>query len=80
MPKLVLYYMPSCPYCQKVLRYMESNNIEIPLKNIREDSAIREELITIGGKGQVPCLVIDRKAMYESDDIIEWLKENFIRP
>ena len=35
-----------------------------------------EELIKIGGKPQVPCLVIDGKALYESLDIIEWFKRN----
>lgn len=31
----------------------------------------------IGGKTQVPCLVIDGKPLYESLDIIEWLKTNY---
>jgi len=44
------------------------------MKNIHEDTGAKEELIRIGGKGQVPCLVIDGKALYESDDIIEWFK------
>ena len=37
------------------------------------------DLIRIGGMMQTPCLMIDGKAMYESDDIIEWLKENYKR-
>ena len=41
------------------------------------DSAVRDELIKIGGDSQVPCLTIDGQAMYESDDIIDWLKENY---
>ncbi len=36
----------------------------------------RQALLDVGGKTQVPCLVIDGKALYESNDIIEWLKEN----
>jgi len=44
--------------------------------NVQESSESREELISIGGQSQIPCLVIDGKALYESDDIIEWLKEN----
>ncbi|MDR2716000.1 MAG: glutathione S-transferase N-terminal domain-containing protein, partial [Coriobacteriaceae bacterium] len=30
-------------------------------------------LIKIGGKKQIPCLVIEGKALYESDDIIAYL-------
>ena len=54
---------------------MQSRNITIPLKDTT-DPANREELVRIGGKGQVPCLVIDGKALYESMDIIAWLDQN----
>ena len=76
MKQLTLYYTPSCPYCGKVLRFMEENRIEIPLKNTY-DEKFRQELIKIGGQSQVPCLVIDGQALYESDDIIQWLGEHF---
>ena len=79
MAETFLYYKPTCPYCRKVLDYMETNAIEIPLKNISESSEIREALIAVGGKQQVPCLSIDGQALYESDDIIEWFKNNDIK-
>ena len=47
------------------------------MKDTQEDSTYRDELIKIGGKSQVPCLVIDGKALYESLDIIEWFKKNY---
>ena len=75
MTDLTLYYKPTCPYCQKVLNFLTSQGISVPLKNTL-DNKNREELINIGGKNQVPCLIIDRKALYESDDIIEWFKNN----
>ena len=56
---------------------MEQNNIGLPMKNISANSEFRQELITLGGKGQVPCLMIDGKPMYESEDIMEWLKTNW---
>lgn len=55
---------------------MEQNGIDLPKKDIRANPENRQELLNIGGKGQVPCLVIDGKAMYESDDIIDWMKNN----
>ena len=33
--------------------------------------------MSAGGKVQVPCLFIDGKAMYESDDIIAYLGKAF---
>ena len=72
---VVLFYKPSCPYCQKVLRYMEKLGITLPLKDTNSAEQ-REYLRKEGGKTQVPCLFIDGKALYESDAIIEWLGKN----
>lgn len=74
---LELFYKPTCPYCHKVLSFMEANNIELPLHDIMADDAARERLIEVGGKRQVPCLFIDGKAMYESDDIINFLTKTY---
>ena len=38
MPKLELYIKPTCPYCMKVVRFLEKNNLDIPLLNIDEDN------------------------------------------
>ena len=68
----ILYMRPTCPYCIKVLRYMDAHDIQMELRNI-QDAALARELVAIGGKQQVPCLVIGGTAMYESDDIIAYL-------
>jgi len=46
------------------------------MKNITEDPKAKEELLHLGGKVQVPCLFIDGTPLYESDDIIDYLKSN----
>lgn len=76
--KLELYYKSECPYCQKVLNYMMDNCQikDVELVDIKEGNN-NEDLIKRGGRDQVPCLFIDGKALYESDDIIEYFKENF---
>ena len=76
MQNLTLYHFVGCPYCQRVRDFLAKENISVPMKDIHENPAVRDELIKIGGKGQVPCLVIDGKAIYESSDIIEWFKKN----
>jgi len=80
LKELILYYFPQCPYCKKVLNFIEKNNLNnsFILKNIREDPEARKELISIGGKEQVPCLFIDGNPLYESADIINWLEENLL--
>ena len=79
MSNLTLYYRPFCPFCRKVLDFMEQNKIEVPLKNVSEGTEVRDELFSIGGKSQVPCLLIDGKALYESDAIIDWLGKNYVQ-
>ncbi len=71
--ELMLFYSPWCPYCQKVLGYLTQIHKSVPMRNIQNDPAGKEILLSKGGKLQVPCLFIDGKALYESDDIIQWL-------
>ncbi len=75
-PLLILYCSNHCPFTQKVLDYLEETDREVTLKNIDEDPKAKEELIHLGGKKQTPCLFIDGVPLYESDDIIDWFKEN----
>jgi glutaredoxin len=76
---LTLYYYPTCPYCRKVTKFIDKNNLEeVDLKNINQDQEAEAKLIEIGGKRQVPCLFIDDEPLYESDDIINWLKSNLV--
>lgn len=69
-----LYYKKNCPYCARVLRFMDENKITLDLRNTLEPGN-QNDLIRIGGKKQVPCLVINGKPLYESGDIIEYLRE-----
>ena len=71
-PALTLYYAPWCYYSQKVLNYLKRIGKTVPLKDV-DTPLFQEELIRFGGKKQVPCLLIDETALYESNDIIAWL-------
>lgn len=70
---MILYYKPICPYCQKVLRFMDENGIQMEMRNTLEGNN-GEELKKLAGKSQVPCLVIGGDPMFESDDIIAYLE------
>ena len=75
---LDLYIMETCPYCKKVLAFAEENGISLNKIDIAEKQN-EETLITLGGKRQVPFLVDKERniQMYESSDIIEYLKTLF---
>ena len=75
--KLELFMFESCPYCQRVFFEMErSGRTDVEMRNIHKDEDARKRLVTVGGKEQVPCLFIDGEPMYESLDIIDWLKKH----
>lgn len=70
---LYMYVKPGCPYCMKVDRYLDEAGIEIEHRSVLEGTNA-DDLRAIGGKVQSPCLIIDGKALYESDDIIAYLR------
>lgn len=72
---LELFKKDSCPYCQRVMRYLESSGRkDVVYRDILQSRENGERLVAVGGKRQVPCLFIDGKPMYESLDIIQWLE------
>ena len=70
-----LYMLETCPYCKKVMSFLDEKGIKYNKINI-ENKSNEDALIKMGGKRQVPFLVDkDRNVqMYESSDIVEYLK------
>lgn len=78
---LSLYHYDSCPFCARVRNEIQRMKLDIELRDIRKDPSRRAELIAGGGMQQVPCLRIEQDSgevtwMYESLDIIGWLRDN----
>lgn len=74
--KLELYYSPWCPYSRKVLNYLDQIHKTVAMKNVYETAEAKKELKELGGLMQVPCLMIEGKALYNADAIIEWFSEH----
>ena len=70
---MYIYVKPGCPYCAKVDRFLGESGIEIEHRSVFEGTNA-DDLLALGGKTQSPCLVVDGQPMYESDDIIEYLR------
>lgn len=70
-----LYMLETCPYCRKVMDFMDENKINYKKNNILE-AEHKSKLILLGGKDQVPYLYNPetKNGLYESDDIVEYLK------
>ncbi|MEM7799918.1 MAG: glutathione S-transferase N-terminal domain-containing protein [Chloroflexota bacterium] len=79
--RLALYQTETCPYCARVRDAIDQLSLNIE-KRSRLDPQHRADLIAGGGKPQVPALRIEQEDgsvewMYESSDIIGYLKERF---
>ena len=75
MKELKLYYREGCPYCKKVVKFLEKNpSLKVEMMNVADEKNIKD-LVEIGGMDQVPMMTIDGKPMYESGDIVKFLKE-----
>ncbi|MCX6103755.1 MAG: glutathione S-transferase N-terminal domain-containing protein [Proteobacteria bacterium] len=78
-----LYHSEGCPFCVKVRVAFEQMGVAYISKAmpLRVTSCFKDELIKLGGKSQVPFLVDPERGlqMYESDDIIDYVKKNYIK-
>jgi glutaredoxin len=77
--QLVLYHYEGCGPCRRVKDTLKELKLEIEWRDIHQSEAALNELLTIGKLQQVPCLFIDGKPLYESADIIRWLRSNYGR-
>lgn len=79
---LTLYGYPQCPFCARVLRMIDSLDLEVPLRNTMQDATHRGAVVEAMGRGTVPVLRIENEAgevewMPESADIMEYLESRF---
>ena len=72
---LDLYVLENCPYCDKVINFMNEKHVQYNKIDISNPKC-EEILIKLGGKRQVPFLVDKERGiqLYESSDIIEYIQ------
>ncbi len=78
---LTLYQFFACPFCIKTRRVIYKLNVPIQTRDASEGSPHRQVLLDGGGKIQTPCLRIENQGevewLYESSDIIKYLRQRF---
>jgi len=80
MRNLSIYQFKACPFCVKVRHVLKKQNLNIELRDAKNNDAYRKELEMQGGKVKVPCLRIEKAEgevdwIYESDEIIRYLEQ-----
>lgn len=79
---MALYHFKMCPFCVKTRRQIHRLALTIENRDARNDPQWNKELISEGGKYQVPCLKITAddgsvEWMYESTEINQFLSKKF---
>ena len=73
-----LYVRKGCPFCKKVeaavadLGFVPGTDYE--LIDAAPNTPGRDVVLKVGGKAMVPFLIDGKTSMYESDDIVTYLK------
>lgn len=75
--KLELFVGTTCPDRHLVQKEIEKQGrTDVEICNIDLSAENQKRLVEVGGKRQVPCLFIDGSPLYESQDIVKWLRKN----
>jgi len=77
-----MYQFKTCPFCVKVRRELKCHSLHIELRDAKNDSDLKAELVREGDRHKVPCLRIEKSDrsvqwLYESNAIIAHLKNQF---
>ena len=58
---VTVYSLTSCPWCDKVKKYLQAKGVEYESKNIETDEAALAECVKISGDEAVPVTTVDGK-------------------
>ncbi len=78
-----LYVTSTCPFCIKVIRAAGAMGLTEGQDYFIVDAAHgtpgRKRVVDTGGKSMVPFLLDGESWLYESDDIIDYLRDNLVK-
>lgn len=80
MSDLVLYELPGCPYCAKVISKLDELGLDYESREVPRSHSERTEVEEVSGQTGVPVLIDEEHGvdgMPESDDIVAHLEQHY---
>jgi len=80
MSDIILYELPGCPYCAKVVAKLDELGLEYESRKVPRSRSERTEVQEVSGQAGVPVLIDEAhgiSGMPESDDIVAHLEANY---
>ena len=78
-PAITLYRLQACPFCERVVRVLQDNEIPYRSRFVEPMHADRNVVKRISGKRTVPAIVDENTGvtMSESANIVEYLEATY---
>ncbi len=76
--ELVLFKRDTCFWSWRVRAGARRLGLALPMRDTRKDTEAAAELVRLGGKAQVPCLVANGQALYDSKAILRYLEREVV--
>lgn len=72
--EIIVYTQPGCPPCDAAKEYLTQKGVAFTLKNIQEDPAAIQELISLGSQS-TPTIKMGDKVMigFRKNELAEWI-------
>ncbi|MDD5437489.1 MAG: glutaredoxin domain-containing protein [Candidatus Omnitrophica bacterium] len=67
MKNVKVYSTPTCPYCIRVKKFLEENNVPFENFDVSADQQKSEEMVKLSGQMGVPVLDIEGKIIVGFD-------------
>lgn len=80
MPKIEIYTTPTCPYCVKAKKLLDSKGVQYEEIDVDTDEVKYQEMIKRSGRKTVPEIFIDGKFIGGCDDLCALEKEGKLDP
>lgn len=79
-PAITLYRLQACPFCERVVRVLQDNDIPYRSRFVEPMHADRNVVKRISGKRTVPAIVDENTGvtMSESANIVEYLEATYV--
>lgn len=78
-PAITIYRLQACPYCERVVRVLQDNDIPYRSRFVEPMHADRNVVKRISGKRTVPAIVDENTGvtMSESANIVDYLEATY---
>lgn len=68
--KVVVYSMPTCPYCKRLKHYLDQKGISYVEHNVAEDKKAAQEMMRKTKQMGVPVIVVDDEIVVGFDQTL----------